>query len=91
MNITAEFHGILADWVGTRSANFDLPAGATYSDLMKEISRRYGRNMPQQLWNKETNRFKKVRAHAAQGTLESAETPLSEGEEIKFFLMIAGG
>ena len=40
MKITAEFHGILADWVGTGSANFDLPAGATYFDLMEEISRR---------------------------------------------------
>lgn len=91
MKITAEFHGVLADWVGTPSVNFDLPAGATYSDLMKEIGRRYRRNMPEQLWNKKKNRFKKVRAHAKQRTLESADMPLSEGEEIKFYLMIAGG
>ena len=25
MNITASFHGILAEWVGVQSARFDLP------------------------------------------------------------------
>ena len=91
MKITAEFHGVLAEWVGTRSAKFDLRDGATYSDLMLKIGRRYSRNMPEQLWNTENNMFKKVRAQAKQRTLESADTPLSDGEEIKFFLMIAGG
>jgi uncharacterized protein involved in cysteine biosynthesis len=49
MKVTALFHGILAEWVATRSAGFELPDDATYSDLMKEISRRYSGNMPDQL------------------------------------------
>lgn len=91
MKITAEFHGVLAEWVGTRSASFELPAGATYSDLMKEIGRRYRRNMPAQLWDTERNMFNKVQAHGKDRTLASADTPLLEGEEIQFLLMIAGG
>jgi molybdopterin converting factor small subunit len=91
MKVTAEFHGILSEWIGTRTASFDLPAGATYSDLMAEIGRRYRRNMPDQLWDKENNLFKKVRAHGKERTLVSADTPLLEGEEIQFLLMLAGG
>ena len=91
MNVTAEFHGILSEWMGTRTASFDLPAGATFSDLMKEIGRRYGRKMPDQLWNKENNTFKKVRAHGRERVIASADTPLLDGEKIQFLLMIAGG
>ena len=91
MKITAEFHGILAEWVGSASASFDLPAGATYSDLMAEIGRRHGRNMPEQLWDAENNMFKKVRASGKGRILASADTPLLEGEKIQFLLMIAGG
>ena len=91
MKITAEFHGVLAEWVGTRSASFELPAGAKYSDLMSEIGRRYRRNMPEQLWNAENNMFNKVQAHGKRRTLTAADTPLLEGEEIQFLLMIAGG
>ena len=91
MKITAEFHGILAEWVGSASASFDFPAGATYSDLLAEIGRRYGRNMPEQLWDAENKMFKKVQAHGKGRTLASKETPLMEGEQIQFLLMIAGG
>ena len=91
MNITAEFHGVLAEWVGTRSASFELPAGATYFDLMAEIGRRYRRNMPEQLWDAERNLFKKVQAHGKGRMLTAADTPLLEGEQIQFLLMIAGG
>ena len=51
MNITAQFHGLLADWVGTPSASFELAEDSTYVDLMLEIGRRYRQNMPDQLWD----------------------------------------
>ncbi len=51
MKVTAHFHGILADWVGTRSAGFELSNDATYADLIKEIRRRFGGNMRAQLWD----------------------------------------
>ncbi len=92
MKITAHFHGILADWVGTPSAGFDLSDGATYTDLIQEIKRRYGSNMPDQLWDRETNMFhKKVRAFKNGKALDSTDFQLRGGEKITFFLMMAGG
>ncbi len=92
MKITADFQGILADWVGIPSATFDLPEGATYGDLLREIGLRYRKNMPEQLWDHENNRFRKqVRAHGQEKAFESSDTPLHKGDKITFLLMIAGG
>ena len=92
MNITAKFHGILADWVGTPSASFTLSDGAAYSELMEEIERHYKRNMPAQLWDQNTKSFnKKVRAFRDGKALDPVGNPLSDGEEITFMLLIAGG
>jgi len=92
MNITTQFHGILADWVGTPSASFKLPDDAGYSDLMQEIERRYKRNMPAQLWDQKIKSFnKKVRAFRDAKALDPADKSLSDGDEITFMLLIAGG
>ncbi len=92
MNVSALFHGILADFVGVKSAAFDLAPGSTYGDLLAEIGRRYGPNMPDQLWDHENNAFNApVLAKGAEQDIASPEVPLRDGEEIKFFLMIAGG
>jgi hypothetical protein len=92
MKITTQFHGILADWVGAASASFDLPQDATYADLMDEIGRRFGRNMPEQLWDREKNCFNKtVQALGKGRTLNAANISLWEEETITFILMIAGG
>jgi predicted SpoU family rRNA methylase len=92
MKVTAHFHGILADWVGSRSAVFELSNDATYPDLIAEIKQRFGGNMPVQLWDAEKNRFhQKVRAFRDGKALGAAEVKLEQGEELTFFLMIAGG
>jgi len=92
MIISAHFHGILADWVGVPSADFDLPAGATLADLMQAIGRRYRGNMPEQLWDDNTDSFKKqVRAQGAAKVYNDFNMPLENGEDITFMLMIAGG
>ena len=92
MNITAKFHGILADWVGTPSASFKLPDDAAYLDLMKEIERWYKQNMPAQLWDRRTRSFnKKVRAFRDGKALDPVDNPLSDRDVITFMLLIAGG
>jgi hypothetical protein len=92
MKVTAHFHGILADWVGTRSAGFELSDDATYADLIKAIKHRFGRNMPAQLWDAEKNTFhQKVRAFRDGKAIGPADVMLEQGEELTFFLMIAGG
>ena len=92
MNVTAHFHGILTDWVGTPSASFDLSPKALLADLMVEIRRRFKDNMPEQLWDHEKNSFQKqILAVGIEGTPKSLENPLTDGEEIRFFIMMAGG
>ena len=92
MKIEAHFHGILADWVGTPSTGFELPDDATYAYLMKEIYRRYRRNMPDQLWDLEMNTFhRKVRVFRNGKAMDTTDFQLIEGEALTFFLMMAGG
>ena len=92
MNITAQFHGILADWVGTPSAGFELSDGADFSELMQEIERRYKRNMPAQLWDPKKNSFnQKVRAFRDSKALDPVNNRLTDGDVITFMLLIAGG
>ena len=47
MKVTAHFHGILAEWVGTRSAVFELSDRAVYAELIREIRHRFGVNIDQ--------------------------------------------
>jgi len=92
MKISVQFHGILADWVGTPSARFELSDGSIYADLMQEIGRQYRQNMPNQLWDHENNAFnQKVRAFRDEKALDTTDSPLSDGEKITFLLMMAGG
>jgi len=92
IDITAQFHGILADWVGTPSARFKLPDDAVYSDLMREIERRYKQNMPAQLWDQKARSFnKKVCAFKEGKTLDPVGTLLLDRDVITFMLLIAGG
>jgi hypothetical protein len=92
MKITACFHGILADWVGTPSAVFELTNDAIYADLIKEIRQRFGDNMPDQLWDAEKDTFhQKVRASSDGKVINRKSFKLRHGEVLTFYLMIAGG
>ena len=92
MNITTQFHGILADWVGAPSASFELSQDSNLNDLMLEIGRRYRQNMPDQLWDQKTNSFsKKVRAFKDAKALDPAKSSLTDGDIITFMVLIAGG
>ena len=92
MNITASFHGILADWVGIQSASFKLPSNATHADLMMAIHQRYAHNMPDQLWDEREKRFKKEVIISGKGPISKLmNIPLKDTDIIEFMLMIAGG
>jgi molybdopterin converting factor small subunit len=92
MKIKAFFHGILSDWVGVLQADINLPDGGNLGDLLSAIRHTYGHNMPEQLWDEETNRFNgRVLIMGSGGKLDSPNTPLREGEEVKFYLLVAGG
>jgi len=92
MKIKALFHGILADWIGRGEVEFTLPQGATLADLLFEIRRNYSSNMPPQLGMKDQADFDQ--AFWAVRETEQLNEPnekLIDGEEIRFFLPLAGG
>jgi len=92
MKIKTIFHGILADWVGIAEAEMHLPDEATLADLLCQIRKDYGSKMPALLQSKEQEDFNQA-FWAVRGTdqLNHSNTPLNDGEEIQFFLPLAGG
>jgi len=92
MIVKARFHGILADWVSTETVTFHMDSGSIYGDLLKQIGDRFAESMPEQLWDKISGKFNSSILVMGKGrNLESLETPLKSGEEITFYLMLAGG
>lgn len=92
MKITASFHGVLAKWVPEETTSFELGPDSTYSDLLKEIGNRFGSQMPSELWDTNACDFKgTILALGAGQIRKSTNTPLTDGEEIAFYLMLAGG
>ncbi|MEW6263464.1 MAG: hypothetical protein AB1641_10345 [Thermodesulfobacteriota bacterium] len=92
MKIIVVFKGLLAEWMGVARAEFDLPEPARYSDLLRAIARAYRSNMPPQLWREETDGFATPVAALVDGLrLVEGETPLADGQEVMFFLVITGG
>jgi molybdopterin converting factor small subunit len=92
MKVKALFHGILADWVGLGEVEFSFPHEATLSDLLVEIRKSYGSHMPPQIGMKDQADFNQA-FWAVRGTekLKEPNETLMDGEEIRFFLPLAGG
>jgi len=92
MNVSAVFHGILSDWVGTERDEFELPSDPSYADLLTEIGARYSSNMPPQLWDPVENNFRgPIMASGDDRNIDSLQTILKDGEKITFLLMLSGG
>jgi molybdopterin converting factor small subunit len=92
MRVTALFHGILSDWVGVQRADFEVPEGALFADLLPEIGKRFQCNMPSQLWDEAKGTFAKpVMAFSGKEQIKGPDYPLVNGQEITFLLMLAGG
>jgi molybdopterin converting factor small subunit len=92
MRVKAVFHGILSDWVGAPQAEFILPDGASFDDLLSEIRKVYGPNMPPQLGNRGQATFNRAFwAMRGKERLNEPTTRLQDGEDIQFFLSLAGG
>ncbi|NOX32978.1 MAG: MoaD/ThiS family protein [Deltaproteobacteria bacterium] len=92
MKVKVHFHGILAGWTGVSSSIIDLPTNADYAALLLDIDRRFGSNMPGQLWNHEKKVFKGPILVSGNGRiLKAPSDALIKGEKITFFLMVGGG
>lgn len=92
MKVKAVFHGILWDWLGKEEVCLELPEGASLRSLMSLLRSKFSHRMPEQLWDPGREAFaRQVMAVSRNQPLRDLETTLQEGQEIHFFLLLAGG
>ena len=92
MKVNITFSGPLARYAGIEKARIELPESACFEDLLTEIGRRYGSNMPPLIWDPARGCFTHhVLVIKGLKHLTDLKEPLKEGEEIKFFLVMLGG
>ncbi len=92
MKVRVQFHGILVDWMGGSHGEVQLPDGGTFGDLLREIKKSFSATMPLQLRNKEQETFNRALwAMRGKDRLSELNAELKEGEEVQFFLSLAGG
>ena len=92
MEITLRFVGFVEKIVGSERFQMTFPAGAAYQDLLKEIDRQFGDQLPERMWDRDKKCFKGPTLVVGEGRdLESPGDLLIDGEEIKLIVMMAGG
>jgi molybdopterin converting factor small subunit len=92
MQIKVTFVGVLAELIREGPVDVHLPQEATYGDLLKQIGILFGRSIPDPLWNRQANAFKEpIFAVTGGRAIDSPDTPLTDGEEVKFLTLVAGG
>lgn len=91
MKIKTCFHGVLTEWITVETADFDLGPEPTYADLLKEIGNRFAEGMPPQLWDRGRDCFHSSVLAIGDGRSLEMESALKSGEEVTFYLMLAGG
>lgn len=92
MKVNITFCGALARYAGVEKTEIELSEIASFEDLLSEIGRRYGQNMPQLIWDTARITFTHhVFALKGFKRLTDLKEPLNNGDEIKFFLIMAGG
>jgi molybdopterin converting factor small subunit len=92
MKVKVQFHGILSDWMGGARAELLLSEGGTFGDLLMAIRKRFSATMPPQLRNKDQETFNRALwAMRGKDRLSELSAELKDGDEIQFFLSLAGG
>lgn len=92
MQVNLTFCGPLAGYAGIEKTRIELPENARFQDLLSEIGRTFGADMPPLIWDSAGGRFTHhVLAMKGLKQLTDPEEPLQKGEEIKFFLIMVGG
>jgi len=92
MKIKVQFHGILSDWMGGARAEVQLAEGGTFGELLMEIKKSFSSTMPPQLRNKDQETFNRALwAMRGKDRLSEQNAELKDGDEVQFFLSLAGG
>ena len=92
MKVTVSFMGPLREYAGESRVEFALPGEATFGLVLDEIGRRFGDRLPPRIWDSEARAFKAGILTIGTGRdLDSRETAVLDGEEIKVLPMLGGG
>ncbi|NWF53265.1 MAG: hypothetical protein HXY45_00550, partial [Syntrophaceae bacterium] len=78
--------------MGGGRAEISLPQGSNFGDLLGEIKKGFGATMPPQLRDKDQETFNRsLWAMRGKERLSELNAGLRDGDEIQFFLSLAGG
>ena len=92
MKVRIQFHGILVDWMGGARAEVSLSDEGSFGELLREIKKSFSSTMPPQLRNKDQETFNRALwAMRGKDRLSELNAGLKDGDEIQFFLSLAGG
>ncbi|NLE10278.1 MAG: MoaD/ThiS family protein [Actinobacteria bacterium] len=93
MRVTMSFLGLLRDRMGQPSLTVDLPAGATYRDLLVEVGPTMEEKLPDWVWDASQQSFSRsvTVSRNLETDLREESTCLADGDEILVFLLMAGG
>jgi molybdopterin converting factor small subunit len=93
VQVTVSFLGALRDKVGARSLVVELPATATYRDLLDGIAPTMRAKLPAWAWDGEKRSFPKqmMVSRNLSVDLRDEATPLADGDEIIVVPPLAGG
>ena len=78
--------------MGGSGAEVQLPDGGTFGELLMEIKKGFSSTMPPQLRNKDQETFNRALwAMRGKDRLSEQNAELKDGDEVQFFLSLAGG
>lgn len=93
MQVTVVFLGVLRDQVGGPSLAVELPAAATYRDLLDCIASAMQSSLAAWGWDKERQSFSRqmLVSRNLKTDLRDETTPLADGDKIFVVPALAGG
>jgi molybdopterin converting factor small subunit len=93
VRVTVSFLGVLRDQLGAQSLAVELPAAATYRDLLDNIAPSVGARLAAWAWDPDTRSFSRqmmVSRNLSVDLRDEAAT-LADGDEIIVVPPLAGG
>jgi len=90
--VKLSFLGILSEYTGCRETTIELGPTATVGELITRVGEAFAAALPAQVWDQAERRFTPlVGVFVNRQDADDPSRPLSEGDEVIFLTMIAGG
>jgi molybdopterin converting factor small subunit len=92
MQVKVRFTGLVRHHTKDTEKIYEMPEGATVSDLLVSIGKDYGPCLPRQMWDPEEQRFNPLIKATRKGAPFAEENEvLRDGDEIYILSRMAGG